>query len=106
MSPVTLYLVAFLLNFLLHALQSLETAILTRKALIATIGRPVIDAGHITAEFLSRTFNGARSHINRYVREASFELITAIIEACGDGHDHSAMTEQCVPVLAAGLQVT
>ena len=105
-SPVTLYLLALLLLVLVHASQSLETAVLTRKVLVATIGRPVIDAGHITAEFLSRTCTGAQSHINRYVREASFGLITAIIEACGDEHERSAMIEQCVPVLATGLQVT
>ena len=88
-----------------HSLQSLETAILTRKILVATTGRPLFDAGHITAEFLSQTFSGARYHVNRYVREVSFGLITAIIEACGNLHESVALVAQCVPVLAAGLQV-
>lgn len=78
---------------------------MTRRVLVAAIGRPLIDAGHITANFLSYTLSGAHSHVNRHVREASFSLITAIIEACGDLHESGALVARFVPVLAAGLQV-
>ena len=95
---------------LLLALQSLETAILTRKILVATVGKPLIDAGHMTTAFLSHTCKGAQNHVNRHVRESSFRLMTAIIEACGEvqGTDSQAtgIIAQFVPVLVTGLQVS
>ena len=94
---------------LLLALQSLETAILTRKILVATVGKPLVDVGHMTTAFLSHTCKGAQNHVKRHVRESSFRLITAIIEACGEVHgtDSQAMgiIAQFVPVLVTGLQV-
>jgi hypothetical protein len=79
---------------------------------VAAVGRPLIEAGHITEALLSYTCRGAASHVNRHVREASFTLITAIIEACGtlEGGDSPAagpgMAAQFVPVLVTGLLVS
>jgi hypothetical protein len=92
--------------------QSLETSILARRELVAAVGRPLIEAGHITEAFISYTCRGAARHVNRHVREASFTLITAIIEACGtpEGGDSPAagpgLAAQFVPVLVTGLLVS
>jgi hypothetical protein len=92
--------------------QSLETSILARRELVAAVGRPLIDGGHIAEAFLSYTCRGAASHVNRHVREASFTLITAIIEACVtlEGSDSPtagpSMAAQFVPVLVTGLLVS
>ena len=66
----------------------------------------------MTPVLLDCTCRGAACHVNRHVREASFQLIACIIEACGVlcGGDAPAagpgMAAQFVPVLARGLQVS
>lgn len=39
------------------------------------MGRPFIDGGHLTDETVGYIVSGATVHINRHVREASFQII-------------------------------
>jgi hypothetical protein len=93
-------------------LQALETSILALKELVAAIGTPLIAGGHMTQLLLDCTCRGAAHHVNRHVREASFQLIVCITQACGTlcGSDAPpagpSMAAQFVPVLARGLQVS
>eukprot|EP00611_Tribonema_gayanum_P012896 TRINITY_DN2359_c0_g1_i3.p1 TRINITY_DN2359_c0_g1~~TRINITY_DN2359_c0_g1_i3.p1 ORF type:complete len:680 (+),score=236.19 TRINITY_DN2359_c0_g1_i3:112-2151(+) len=90
--------------------KALETSILALKELVAAIGRPLADGGHITDKVIDYTCRGATEHVNRHVREASFRLIAAIIEACESVEGCTApaqgplLTSRFVPAIAKGMQ--
>lgn len=48
---------------------------LVRQEFVDAIGRPFIDGGHLNDETVGYIVAGATVHINRHVREASFQII-------------------------------
>lgn len=42
---------------------------------VDAVGRPFIDGGHLTDDTVGYIVSGATVHINRHVREASFQII-------------------------------
>ncbi|CAN0348450.1 unnamed protein product, partial [Hapterophycus canaliculatus] len=55
--------------------KALETSLLALKEFVDAIGRPFIDGGHLNDETVGYIVSGATVHINRHVREASFQII-------------------------------
>lgn len=46
-----------------------------RQEFVEAVGRPFIDGGHVNDETVGYIVSGATVHINRHVREASFQII-------------------------------
>lgn len=46
-----------------------------RQEFVDAVGRPFIDGGHLNDETVGYIVSGATVHINRHVREASFQII-------------------------------
>ncbi|CAM9153116.1 unnamed protein product [Pylaiella littoralis] len=63
--------------------KALETSLLALKEFVDAVGRPFIDGEHLNDETVGYIVSGATVHINRHVREASFQIIRSILDACG-----------------------
>ncbi|CAM9544049.1 unnamed protein product [Ectocarpus sp. 6 AP-2014] len=63
--------------------KALETSFLALKEFVDAVGRPFIDGGHLNDETVGYIVSGATVHINRHVREASYQIIRSILDACG-----------------------
>ncbi|CAM9947665.1 unnamed protein product [Sphacelaria rigidula] len=63
--------------------KALETSLLALKEFVDALGRSFIDDGHLTQDTVGYIVSGATVHINRHVREASFQIIRSILDACG-----------------------
>lgn len=46
-----------------------------RQEFVDAVGRPFIDGEHLNDETVGYIVSGATVHINRHVREASFQII-------------------------------
>ncbi|CAM9293315.1 unnamed protein product [Phaeothamnion confervicola] len=63
--------------------KALETSLLALKEFVDAIGRPFLAHGGLTPGLLKYIVAGATEHVNRHVREASFKIITSVLQAAG-----------------------
>ncbi|CAM9208809.1 unnamed protein product [Choristocarpus tenellus] len=90
--------------------KALETSILALKEFVDVLGRQFIDGGHLSDDTVRYIVAGATIHINRHVREASFQIIRSILVACGplsgvEGSSHGpALGSTFAASIALGLQ--
>lgn len=90
--------------------KALETSIMALTELVAAVGRPLVTKGYMTDVIIMNACRGAAEHVNRHVREASFRLIAAIIEAAGtlEGSDApplaDSLVKQFTAAISTGLQ--
>lgn len=84
--------------------KALESSIRAMRAAVTGCGRQFITAGCLTAQLRDDVIPRAVVHVNRFVREAVFFLINAVVEAAA-ANDLSEMgfEEPLVDLLSKGL---